>query len=326
MQESYLIWSNNKKNGPYSIYEIKNLISANQLAITDYYFDDDEQDWKLLIEIEAIKNQFKPRPKVDISNNNVSNSSVDESSISNNVSNFSSDENDSDNFIEHTVFRSPNSINEDINEDIKEHTTVSNVNSSGLHKQQAIEKENRLNEQWFLLRDKKYGPFTYFDLIKMLQEQNVFEYDFVWNKSMDQWKKISEIEGFDPQQIIGLKQKNKIQNIVKLFFRRKFKRVSYSSSIIVHNNKKVYKGNSLEICMGGAGITIETAELKKGEEIYIHFKPSEDTPAFNVLCEIVNKSKDNSQNTFRYGVKFLEINESTKEDLKKHIYKNNQAA
>ena len=36
-------------------------------------------------------------------------------------------------------------------------------------------------QEWYILKwDNKYGPFSYLEVIQMLQNKSVFEFDFIW--------------------------------------------------------------------------------------------------------------------------------------------------
>ena len=178
-------------------------------------------------------------------------------------------------------------------------------------------KEN-VAEEWFVLKgeENKYGPFSYLDLVKMLQEKNLLEYDYVWTSSLDEWKRISEIAEFSPEKIKELK-KIGLAKVAKVFFRRKHARAQYGASILLHDNKSVWKGQSLEVSPGGAGLLIESDEVQIGQNLFLHFKAGEGVPAFNAACLIVSK-QSGSGNLVRYGVKFTTISRSVQAAIKKY--------
>lgn len=160
--------------------------------------------------------------------------------------------------------------------------------------------------EWYVLREKnKYGPFSYLDLVRMLQDEKLFEYDFVWHKALDSWLKVSEVEDFKPSVIQSLKTSG-LKEVKDIFFRRRFARTEYNTALIVHNNKQLWRGNSLEVSAGGAGIVLNTASLEVGQEIFIHFQPGDGVPPFNATCEVVNK-KFEADDRVRYSLKFIAI-------------------
>lgn len=166
-------------------------------------------------------------------------------------------------------------------------------------------------EEWYVLKwDNRYGPFTYLDLVKMLQEKSVFEFDYVWRPGIESWKRVAEVSEFNPDSIKGLKDSN-MPELSEVFFRRRHIRSQYNGSIIIHDSKTVWKGESMEISEGGAGLVMHNALVLPGHKLYVHFKPGDGVPPFNAVCEVISKQYvkglKNKEAPIGYGVKFLEI-------------------
>jgi len=172
--------------------------------------------------------------------------------------------------------------------------------------------------EWYILRaDNKYGPFTQLEVIKMLQEKKLFEYDYVWNRSkMQSWYRISEVPEFQPDKIKALREKNG-SNLTDIFYRRRHARAKYGASILLHNNKEVWKGQSLEVSSGGAGLLIDSAAIQVGQTLFLHFKAGDGVPPFNATCTIVSKQTTKGKE-FRYGVKFTSISQTIQQAIKKY--------
>ena len=177
---------------------------------------------------------------------------------------------------------------------------------------------------WFVLKqNNNYGPFSKTELIQMLQSDTLQEYDFIWHEKMQSWKRLSEVNEFSMEEIKNIYKnlKNEKQvdpELANAFYRRKYQRAKYNSHAIVHDKQKVYKSISVEISEGGAGLLIEDANFKKGEQVYLHIKPGHEVPAFNAICKVVS-IKGNL-----YGVQFLKISVSAKNSIAK--FTNKQAA
>ena len=170
------------------------------------------------------------------------------------------------------------------------------------------------SKAWFILRgDSKYGPYTYLELIRLLQEKRVYEYDFVWNDQLGSWKKISETSQFKPEYIRSVRE-NKDVAEREVFFRRRYARMRCGISILIHNNQKVWKGHSLEVGAGGAGMVLETDLLQVGQKIFLHFKAGDGVPPFNAECTVVRKSV-RSPNHVQYGVQFDKISQSVQKAI-----------
>ncbi len=177
---------------------------------------------------------------------------------------------------------------------------------------------------WFVLKgDHKFGPFTFPELVKLLQDKSVFEFDYVWHDGLTSWQRIAEIADFKPEKIRELKE-TVLPDAQELFFRRRHSRVAHTASLIVHDGKQLWKGHSLEIGEGGAGIIIENALIQPGHPLFLHFKPGDEMPPFHAHCEVVSKKfmkVEDSTSPVRYGVKFVKLNSNTEKMLKDYAEK-----
>lgn len=189
--------------------------------------------------------------------------------------------------------------------------------------------KDRGSIEWFVLKgENKFGPFTLLDIVKMLQDRSVFEFDYVWHAELKAWTRIAEVEDFQPEAIRTLKA-SKLPELTEIFFRRRHARVQHGASILVHDNKTVWKGKSVEISAGGAGIVVENALLQPGQIIHLHVKPGDGMPPFNAACEVVSKKfvqVANQNSPVQYGVKFLHLNQKAQKELKDFAAKKKKAA
>ncbi len=169
---------------------------------------------------------------------------------------------------------------------------------------------------WYILKqDNNYGPFSKNEMVQMLQSKTLFEFDFVWKKDQDSWKRLSDVPDFSVEQIKNLHSDWKPDQDGELFFRRRHARAHYKSSLVIHNRKKIFKAQSLEISAGGAGITISNVDFSIDQELYLHFRSSDQVPAFNAVCKVVSKSGN------KYGVQFLHISAFAKDSIIKFTAK-----
>ncbi|KHD89541.1 MAG: hypothetical protein OM95_02880 [Bdellovibrio sp. ArHS] len=180
--------------------------------------------------------------------------------------------------------------------------------------------KNFKDKEWFILKEgNNYGPFCRLELVQMLQEKTLFEYDYIWHAKLPAWKRVAEVEEFSAQNIRGMKD-SKDTDVAEVFFRRRHARASYGASLIVHNNKTVFRGQALEISAGGAGVLIDTPNLQPGQSLFLHFQPGDGVPPFNAVCQIVSKQfvKDapTDAEPVKYGVKFTTLSQSVRESIK----------
>jgi GYF domain 2/PilZ domain len=161
---------------------------------------------------------------------------------------------------------------------------------------------------WHILKENcNYGPFTTVEMIQMLQTKTLLEYDYVWRHGQASWKRLSEISDFKPEKVKVIFESPQYefnQSNVHPFFRRRYPRVDYKSQLFVHDNRRIFNAESLEIGYGGLSFVIANVDLEIDHEIHLHFKSGSDLPPFNAVCKIVNKSGN------KYGVSFVKIESS----------------
>ena len=121
-----------------------------------------------------------------------------------------------------------------------------------------------------------------------------------------------------------------LPEVSQIFFRRRHKRVQYGGTILVHDNKKVWKGQAVEISEGGAGVVMDNSLIVPGQELFLHFKPGDGVPPFNAVCEVVSKQyvfgvKD-PKAPMKYGLKFKDLSNDTQKAIKEYSRSSKQAA
>lgn len=265
MSTVYYVSHNGEQKGPWTSEEILKKLKSQELAWTDYVYDESKSDWVLFMDHAAFSTNFK-KPQA------------------------------------------PPAAKPPVEEAPKQQADVP-----------AVEKE------WFILKaENKYGPFAFLEVVRMLQEKNIFEFDYVWNQSMSTWKRVAEVDEFRHERIRALKDSGHAE-VQEVFFRRRHARVNYGASILVHNNKKVWKGEAIELSSGGAGLLVEHLDFNPGQSLFLHFKPGDDVPPFNAICTIVSKQLPApGKAVVRYGVKFTSINRNVQEAIRE--FAENKAA
>ncbi len=284
---SYFVSVNNMQQGPYTPDEIALKIQSGELAASDFIFDDQKKDWVLLMEhatiIEKLKqNKPKMAPPTELQSAKPEVVAKSEAAPKTQAT--------------------PKT----------QAVQPANIKSNG-------KTENPVLTHWHVLKgETKFGPFSFPELIKMLQEKIVFEFDFVWTTGMDNWQRIAELSEFKPENIKKLKS-SLMPEIKEIFFRRKHPRLNFDGLVIAHDRKQVWKGHAVELSAGGAGIIIENAILVPGQSLYLHFKAHGSVPAFNVQGEIVSKKYVDKLSgrdaAVCYGLKFSNLDKNIFEYL-----------
>lgn len=187
------------------------------------------------------------------------------------------------------------------------------------HKRQ----ESIQHEEWFVQKGaNRFGPFSYYGLVRALQEKSVYDFDFVWREGMPTWIRIAEHEEFHPDRIRALADRETTET-EEVFFRRQFNRIPFDSEVIVHDDRSVWLGQSFEASVGGSGVMIQNSTLTPGQVVRLHFAPCDGLPAFNALGEIVGKryAKDvcGAKSPVRYSVRFLKLDGSVEPTVREYF-------
>lgn len=286
MQSQFYVSKDGKDHGPWSIDQLIENLSTSVISPTDYVFDEEKQDWVPIMEFAPVSARLKgSKPKAP-----------------------------------------PKAANVHAAEHIEQAYGDQSVSSKTSAKSQPLPAQHAdhtdgHSEEWYVLKwDNRYGPFSFNDLLKMLQEKNIFEFDFVWKQGFEGWSRIAELKEFSTESIQALAQKQG-KATEDVFFRRRHARTRHNASIIVHDGQNVWKGTSLEISEGGAGLVMQNALILPGQKVYLHFKPGDSVPPFNAVCEIVSKQYvkgvKNKDAPIGYGIKFLEISGDVQKVIRK---------
>ncbi len=180
---------------------------------------------------------------------------------------------------------------------------------------QKVQNDPVRDRSWYILKqENNYGPFSQLEMIQMLQSKTLFEFDFIWRHGLDSWKRLAEVSEYTPEKIKLIFEAMKTTPTTtdkEIFFRRKHARAQYGSSLLLHDRKKLFKAESFEISSGGAGFEAPEAQFDLEKQLYLHFKPSDQVPAFNAICKVVNRVGT------KYGVQFLHVSAAAKEKIAK---------
>lgn len=173
---------------------------------------------------------------------------------------------------------------------------------------------------WYVKRsDHKLGPFTYYEIIRQLQDRALHIGDFVCMDDGSEWTKISDCTQFRPESIRTLLTTRSVE-LQNVFLKRQ-PRVPFSSEVIAHINKDSIDGESVELSANGAGLFLKSPKLYLGQNLFLFFKVSDEIPKFNAIGTIVNKRQVGPDTI--YGIKFVNVNKDIREAIR--IFTNTQA-
>lgn len=277
--------------GPFELEEILNKVKSSELNLMDFIYDEGKSDWVMLMEFGPLAEKLKDiKPSAP------------------------------------PKPAAPPKAKEEQQEEQQLQATAEKVKEEN---PEAANPDHLVTEWYVLKGENKFGPFAFTDVLKMLQQKVVFEFDFAWHPGLSTWKRIAELEAFSAENINQLKT-TLMPEIEDVFFRRRHRRVEYGATVLIHDNNQIWKGQGVEISAGGAGVVMENSLLQPGQTLHLHFKPCDGVPPFNAVCEIVSKKyvdgvKDKNA-PIRYGLKFTNINEQTQKVLQDYSKSGSSAA
>lgn len=172
---------------------------------------------------------------------------------------------------------------------------------------------------WYILRgEMKYGPYEYRSMITMIQNGELFDYNYVWAAHLDNWTLLGDLQEFSKDRLCRLIETK--DHISGSFKDRKAARKDLVVPVYGHNDHNFFDGHTLSVSENGALILLNDPLLQLGQKILVHFRTSEVNPqTFNALCEIVRKNfskqRLNVKSGLHYAVRFLQVQDHGKAQL-----------
>lgn len=281
----YLVSHQGQETGPFTLDEIVAKVRGKEIELFDYIFDEAKKDWVLLMEhadlaakLKSNKPQARPTAAPSAPTAKAEAAKVETPKVE--------------------TAKKPHL-----------HLVGTGITEPG---------EHTIGE-WFVLKgENKFGPFSYTDVVKMLQQKVVFPFDFIWHGGMEKWQRVAELADFTEDNIRklfdegGKKKKD-------LFVERQHKRQKFTGRVIVHDNLTLWKGEGFEISKGGVGVTMKNSLVVPGQQVFVHFKGEGQFPAFNAVCEVVSKKFVNDAAPIQYGLRFLSLTQEVQAEFYKRV-------
>ncbi|MFP5518842.1 MAG: DUF4339 domain-containing protein [Bdellovibrionia bacterium] len=161
--------------------------------------------------------------------------------------------------------------------------------------------------QWFILRgEMKFGPYEYKVLLQMLQNGELFDYNYAWAPHLEKWTLIGELPEFSKEQLLKIIHGE--SQLKTAFKQREFPRIAYSVEVLAHNNHRLFDGHSLSLSASGALLLLNDPLLLPGHRVFLHFQGQH---PFNAVAEVVRKNiskvRLNVKSGLHYAVRFLQV-------------------
>lgn len=179
------------------------------------------------------------------------------------------------------------------------------------------------SNEWHVLKgDAKFGPYTYAEMIKMMQDNTLFNFDYVWSPHLDSWTTLAELPEFTSERIARVAEKNNAQED-NPFSKREHERIICKLPVYVNDNFRMWPGMAENLSTGGALVLMENPILLPGHIITIHFRNFENSVPFNCTAEVINKrlTKQRIQHNtgIYYAVKFVKIGTQGQQQIENWI-------
>lgn len=186
--------------------------------------------------------------------------------------------------------------------------------------------EMQTSDEWHVLKgDTQYGPYTYSEMIRMMQDKLVFSFDYVWSPHLDSWMSLGETAEFSTDRLNMLADKNPNTDT---FNKRVHERILCKLPVFVNDNMRMWNGVVENLSDGGALIFMENPVLLPGHMVNIHFRKVEDGMAFNCTAEILTKRLTKARiqhNTgIYYAVKFVQRSPAGEKQIQNWIKETNK--
>lgn len=173
--------------------------------------------------------------------------------------------------------------------------------------------------EWHIMKgETQYGPYTYEEMIRMMQTHLVFGYDYAWAPHLSAWTPLAELEDFSSDRLARLIEKNPQQDV---FSKRVHERVSCELPCYVTDQSMLWEGQVENLSEGGALVMMKNPTLLPGNVIHLHFRSrsGKDVP-FNATAEILTKRlvkhKVHHDTEIHYAVKFISKSPTGNEQIK----------
>ncbi len=175
-------------------------------------------------------------------------------------------------------------------------------------------------QDWYILKNnEKLGPYSYKNMITLLQTNQLMEYDYVWKASLTAWTPIYQIDDFNSHKIQLLIQTD--STFSEAFKKRLYPRKSVNLNVLGHNEEYFFDGLMTSISKMGALCLLNTPLLYVGQKIKLHIKADE--KPFNLEAEIIRKKisklRLNSKSGLYYIIRFLEISDTGQDFVAKNM-------
>lgn len=166
-------------------------------------------------------------------------------------------------------------------------------------------------KNWYILRgETQYGPYEYGVMIRMVQNHEIQDYNYVWASHLEAWQMLGECADFSKDRLALLIRENEV--LRNEFSKREAARKDIKSPVLGQNGTVFFDGECTSISENGALVLINTPLLLPDDQVVIHFNESSTFHnGFKVLAQVVRKNftkqRLNTKSALQYAVRFLQV-------------------
>lgn len=168
-----------------------------------------------------------------------------------------------------------------------------------------------MNQQWYILQgETQTGPFTYKDMIALMQKGELFDYHYIWSPGMESWTMMAEVPDFSRDRLALLIETQGQGS--DGFYRRESQRVAVNIPIFAHNNEGFFQGTCTNLSANGALVTLNSPFLLPSQQIVIHFTSSKhNAKPFKATAVVVRKHVSKQvlhiRSGLQYALRFIKV-------------------
>lgn len=170
-------------------------------------------------------------------------------------------------------------------------------------------------KKWYYMSSNEpQGPLCHIDLVKKLQDKDIFDYQYVWAPHYEEWKMFCEAEEFSKKYIQWVYDNLFEKNGQFYFNRRNSTRKKVTCEVNGHNSAIFMTGHTESLSMNGCEVEFDYPLLQVHDQITVHcVYPQDLNLHFNALCQVLQKKytprKFHQKMKVKYILKFLDKSE-----------------
>ena len=181
--------------------------------------------------------------------------------------------------------------------------------------------------EWYLIqRDRKQGPYSYYDVLKKLQNKDFYGSELAQSSkshSQSQWIPLSCIEDFSEERVREFIKSND-PKLKEALVERKNPRIEKIIPVFVHDGLMVWRGKTFSVGTHGAGIILQNPFFEGGDILQVHFCCSSDgSKSFNTKVEVLSKKVFDKfispRTSVKYSLLFKDLNSSSERIIKSWV-------